>query len=68
MLNEWGLAEEDVPFVAGEMLQTSNACCASKNNGVRGLKDYFKKFVRPFTGLQREMYPLDHNGHAILKR
>ncbi|NLG38368.1 MAG: carbohydrate-binding protein [Fibrobacter sp.] len=68
MLNEWGLAEEDVPFVAGEMLQTSNACCGSKNGAVNGLKDYFKKFgVASSQGLGGiDVYHFDHNGYVTL--
>jgi len=38
------LDENEVAFVAGEMLQESGACCASKNPGIAQLKNHFKKF------------------------
>lgn len=68
MLGEWGLKEADVPFVAGEMLQTSNACCASKNTGVNGLKSYFPKFgVASSQGLGgKDVYHFDHAGYVTM--
>ncbi len=44
VIDALGLNENDVPFVAGEMLQESGACCSSKNPGIAQLKNYFKKF------------------------
>jgi hypothetical protein len=38
------LNEDEVPFVAGEMLQEGNNCCSSKNAGIAQLKNKFKKF------------------------
>ena len=38
------LDENEVPFVAGEMLQEGNNCCSSKNAGIAQLKSKFKKF------------------------
>ncbi|MCF0225533.1 MAG: carbohydrate-binding protein, partial [Fibrobacter sp.] len=38
------LNENEIPFVAGEMLQEQGACCASKNSGIAQLKNNFKKF------------------------
>ena len=38
------LDENEIPFVAGEMLQEQGACCASKNPGIAQLKNHFKKF------------------------
>ena len=38
------LDENEVPFVAGEMLQEGNNCCSSKNAGIAQLKNKFKKF------------------------
>ena len=39
-----GLDENEVPFVAGELLQEGRNCCSSKNGGIAQLKSYFKKF------------------------
>ncbi len=44
VIDALGLNENDVPFVAGEMLQESGACCSSKNPGIAMLKNNFKKF------------------------
>lgn len=44
VIDALGLNENDVPFVAGEMLQASGACCSSKNPGIAMLKNNFKKF------------------------
>ena len=38
------LDENEVPFVAGELLQSQGACCSSKNGGIAQLKNNFKKF------------------------
>ncbi|MCL4101202.1 sialate O-acetylesterase [Fibrobacter sp. HC4] len=38
------LDENEVPFVAGELLQEGNNCCSSKNGGIALLKNNFKKF------------------------
>ena len=38
------LDENEVPFVAGELLQEGNNCCGSKNSGIAQLKNNFKKF------------------------
>ena len=38
------LDENEVPFVAGELLQEGNNCCSSKNAGIALLKNNFKKF------------------------
>ena len=38
------LDENEVPFVAGELLQEGNNCCGSKNAGIAQLKSKFKKF------------------------
>ena len=38
------LDENEVPFVAGELLQEGNNCCSSKNAGIAQLKNNFKKF------------------------
>ena len=38
------LDENEVPFVAGELLQEGNNCCGSKNGGIAELKNNFKKF------------------------
>ena len=38
------LDENEVPFVAGELLQEGNNCCGSKNGGIAQLKNNFKKF------------------------
>lgn len=68
MLKEWGLAETDVPFVAGEMLQTNDACCGSKNGGVNALKDYFVKFgIASSQGLGgRDIYHFNHEGYVTM--
>lgn len=50
IVDELGLDENEVAFVAGEMMNdpTGNSgqgsCCSSKNGGVAQLKDKFKKF------------------------
>ena len=38
------LDENEVPFVAGELLQEGQNCCSSKNAGIAQLKNNFKKF------------------------
>jgi hypothetical protein len=44
IIDELGLNENDVPFVAGELLQEGQNCCGSKNPDIAKLKDKFKKF------------------------
>lgn len=50
IIDELGLDENEVPFVAGEMMNdpTGNSgrgsCCYSKNGGIAQLKNKFKKF------------------------
>ncbi|MCQ2091946.1 MAG: carbohydrate-binding protein [Fibrobacter sp.] len=53
IINELDLDENEVPFVAGEMLQAQGACCGSKNGGIALLKNKFKKFgLASSAGLQ----------------
>ena len=44
VIDALGLDENEVPFVAGELLQEGNNCCGSKNSGIAQLKNNFKKF------------------------
>ena len=44
VIDALGLDENEVPFVAGELLQEGNNCCGSKNGGIAQLKNNFKKF------------------------
>ena len=44
VIDALGLDENEVPFVAGELLQEGNNCCGSKNGGIAELKNNFKKF------------------------
>ena len=44
VIDALGLDENEVPFVAGELLQEGNNCCSSKNGGIAQLKQNFKKF------------------------
>lgn len=50
IVDELGLDENEVAFVAGEMMNDPSgnsglgSCCSSKNGGVAQLKDKFKKF------------------------
>ena len=59
------LDENEVPFVAGEMLQEGNNCCSSKNAGVAQLKSKFKKFgLASSKGLQGNGRDPYHFGRA----
>ena len=44
VIDALGLDENEVPFVAGELLQEGQNCCSSKNGGIAQLKQNFKKF------------------------
>lgn len=53
IIDELGLDENEVPFVAGEMLQSQGACCGSKNGDIAKLSTKFKKFgLASSAGLQ----------------
>jgi len=60
------LDENEVAFVAGEMLQEGNNCCSSKNGGIAQLKSKFKKFgLASSKGLQgngRDPYHFGREG------
>ena len=59
------LDENEVPFVAGELLQEGNNCCGSKNGGIRELKNNFKKFgLASSKGLQGNGKDPYHFGRA----
>ena len=59
------LDENEVPFVAGELLQSQGACCASKNGGIAELKNNFKKFgLASSKGLQGNGKDAYHFGRA----
>ena len=59
------LDENEVPFVAGELLQEGNNCCGSKNSGIRELKNNFKKFgLASSKGLQGNGKDPYHFGRA----
>jgi len=59
------LDENEVPFVAGELLQEGNNCCSSKNSGIRELKNNFKKFgLASSKGLQGNGKDPYHFGRA----
>ena len=59
------LDENEVPFVAGELLQEGNNCCGSKNGGIAQLKDNFKKFgLASSKGLQGNGKDPYHFGRA----
>ena len=65
IIDELGLDENEVPFVAGEMLQSQGACCASKNSGIAQLKSKFKKFgLASSQGLQGNGKDPYHFGRA----
>ena len=65
IIDELGLDENEVPFVAGEMLQSQGACCASKNSGIAQLKTKFKKFgLASSQGLQGNGKDPYHFGRA----
>jgi len=59
------LDENEVPFVAGELLQEGNNCCSSKNAGIAQLKNNFKKFgLASSKGLQGNGKDAYHFGRA----
>ena len=59
------LDENEVPFVAGELLQEGNNCCSSKNGGIAELKNNFKKFgLASSKGLQGNGKDPYHFGRA----
>ena len=59
------LDENEVPFVAGELLQEGQNCCGSKNGGIAQLKNNFKKFgLASSKGLQGNGKDPYHFGRA----
>jgi hypothetical protein len=65
VIDALGLDENEVPFVAGELLQEGNNCCGSKNGGIRELKNNFKKFgLASSKGLQGNGKDPYHFGRA----
>ena len=65
VIDALGLKEEDVPFVAGELLQEGSNCCGSKNGGIAELKNNFKKFgLASSKGLQGNGKDSFHFGRA----
>lgn len=65
IIDELGLDENEVPFVAGELLQEGNNCCGSKNGDIAKLKDKFKKFgLASSKGLQGNGKDPYHFGRA----
>ena len=59
------LDENEVAFVAGELLQEGNNCCGSKNGGIAQLKNKFKKFgLASSKGLQGNGKDPYHFGRA----
>jgi len=65
IIDELGLDENEVPFVAGELLQEGNNCCGSKNGGIAQLKSKFKKFgLASSKGLQGNGKDPYHFGRA----
>ena len=59
------LDENEVAFVAGELLQEGNNCCGSKNAGIAQLKSKFKKFgLASSKGLQGNGRDPYHFGRA----
>lgn len=59
------LDENEVPFVAGELLQEGQNCCSSKNGGIAQLKNNFKKFgLASSKGLQGNGKDPYHFGRA----
>ncbi|WP_295683836.1 sialate O-acetylesterase [uncultured Fibrobacter sp.] len=60
-----GLDENEVAFVAGELLQEGNNCCGGKNGGIAQLKSKFKKFgLASSKGLQGNGRDPYHFGRA----
>ena len=72
IIDELGLNENDVPFVAGELLQEGNNCCGSKNGDIAKLSTKFKKFgLASSKGLQgngRDPYHFGRDGVVELGR
>ena len=72
IIDELGLDENEVPFVAGEMLQSQGACCGSKNGDIAKLSTKFKKFgLASSKGLQgngRDPYHFGRDGVVELGR
>ena len=65
VIDALGLDENEVPFVAGELLQEGNNCCGSKNGGIAQLKNNFKKFgLASSKGLQGNGKDPYHFGRA----
>ncbi len=65
VIDALGLDENEVPFVAGELLQEGNNCCGSKNGGIAELKNNFKKFgLASSKGLQGNGKDPYHFGRA----
>ncbi|MBR5692763.1 MAG: carbohydrate-binding protein [Fibrobacter sp.] len=65
IVNALELDENEVAFVAGEMLQEGNNCCSSKNGGIAQLKSKFKKFgLASSKGLQGNGRDPYHFGRA----
>ena len=59
------LDENEVAFVAGELLQEGNNCCGGKNTGIAQLKSKFKKFgLASSKGLQGNGKDPYHFGRA----
>ena len=59
------LDENEVPFVAGELLQEGNNCCGSKNAGIAELKNNIKTFgLASSKGLQGNGKDPYHFGRA----
>ena len=65
VIDALGLDENEVPFVAGELLQEGQNCCSSKNGGIAQLKENFKKFgLASSKGLQGNGKDPYHFGRA----
>lgn len=65
IVNALELDENEVAFVAGEMLQEGNNCCSSKNGGIAQLRNKFKKFgLASSKGLQGNGKDPYHFGRA----
>ena len=65
IIDELGLDENEVPFVAGELLQEGNNCCGSKNGDIAKLSTKFKKFgLASSKGLQGNGRDPYHFGRA----
>ena len=65
IVNALDLDENEVAFVAGELLQEGNNCCGGKNPGIAQLKSKFKKFgLASSKGLQGNGRDPYHFGRA----